>query len=249
VKELLGLLREIDVRPVLPAITVPTLVVHATRDPMIPVAMGRYMAERIPGARMFEVPSRDHVFFDEDELGTVLDAVEEFVTGQKPALPDADRILSTILFTDIVDSTARAGELGDRRWRDVLDRHDEVCREHVARYRGREVKQTGDGFLAAFDGPARAVQCGLAVREAIRTLGVEVRAGVHTGECEQRGDDLGGIAVHIGARVAGIAAPSEVLVTRTVKDLVAGSGLTFDDRGEHTLKGVPEPWQLYAATA
>lgn len=248
VREILGLLPEIDVRPVLPSVAVPTLIVHATHDPMIPVSMGHYMAERIPGAQLFEPPFRDHIFFEESEAEAVLDAIEEFVTGHKPThAPDPDRILATVLFTDIVESTARASALGDRRWREVLDRHDDLCREHVARFRGREVKQTGDGFLASFDGPARAVQCGLAVSEAIRPLGVEVRAGVHTGECEQRGDDLGGIAVHIGARVASLAGPSEVFVTRTVKDLVAGSGLRFDDRGEHALKGVPDAWQLYAA--
>jgi class 3 adenylate cyclase/pimeloyl-ACP methyl ester carboxylesterase len=248
VKEILGLLRDIDVRAVLPTITVPTLVVHATRDPMIPVTLGRYVAERIPHAQLVELPFLDHVFFEPAESEVSLDAIEEFITGSRPIHDAApDRILSTVLFTDIVDSTARASELGDRRWREILDRHDDVCREHVARFRGREVKQTGDGFLAAFDGPARAVQCGLAVSDAIRPLGVEIRAGVHTGECEQRGEDLGGIAVHIGARVAGLAGPGEVLVSRTVKDLVAGSGLRFDDRGEHTLKGVPDAWQLYAA--
>jgi class 3 adenylate cyclase len=248
VKEILGLLRDIDVRAVLPTITVPALVVHATRDPMIPVTLGRYIAERIPHARLLELPFLDHVFFEPSESEVVHDTIEEFVTGVRPSHDvDHDRILATVLFTDIVGSTERASALGDRRWREILDRHDDVCREQVAQFRGREIKQTGDGFLASFDGPARAVQCGLAVSEAIRPLGVEVRAGVHTGECEQRGDDLGGIAVHIGARVASLAGPSEVLVTRTVKDLVAGSGLRFDDRGEHNLKGVPDAWQLYAA--
>jgi len=238
------MLAAIDVRPILSTISVPTLVVHSAGDPMISVEHGRYLAEHIPGARYVELVSDDHLTIREDDSGA-LDDIEEFLTGHRPA-HDPDRILTTVLFTDIVDSTRRAADLGDQRWRDVLDRHDEVMRLQLDRFRGREVHTTGDGFLAAFDGPARAVHCAVGVTQAVRTLGLELRAGVHTGECVQRGDDLGGIGVHIGARIAALAGPNQVLVSRTVTDLVAGSGLEFADRGEHELKGVPGRWQLFA---
>jgi class 3 adenylate cyclase len=232
-----------DVRSVLDAIRVPTLVMGSKTDQQVPGRLGRYIADRVEGARYVDIGGShgDSVMGDAMER-----EVEQFVTGDAPSAR-VDRVLATVLFTDIVGSTERAVDLGDTRWRAVLDDHDERVRREVGRHNGREVKHTGDGFLAAFDGPARAVQCGLAVADAVRPLGIEVRAGVHTGECERRGDDLGGIAVHTGARVAALAAPSEVLVTRTVKDLVAGSGLVFTDRGEHELRGVPDSWRLYAA--
>jgi class 3 adenylate cyclase len=234
----------IDVRPILPTISVPTLVVHSAGDPMIAVDHGRYLAEHIPDARYVELPGEDHLTIRQDESGA-LDDIEEFLTGHRRA-PDPDRILTTVLFTDIVDSTRRAADLGDERWRDVLDRHDDVMRVQLDRFRGREVHTTGDGFLAAFDGPARAVQCALAATEAVQGLGLALRSGVHTGECVQRGDDLGGIGVHIGARVAALAEPNQVLVSRTVTDLVAGSGLEFAEYGDHKLNGVPGVWQLFA---
>jgi class 3 adenylate cyclase len=236
---------EIDVRSVLPAIRVPTLVLHRVDDPLIPVDHGRYFAAHIPGAKFVELPGNDRLVFAGD-VDRLVDEIEQFLTGHRPE-PDPDRILATLLFTDIVDSTRRAAELGDRRWRELLDRHDEVMRCEFERFRGREVTATGDGYLAAFDGPARAVQCALALTEAARRLGIKLRVGVHTGECEQRGDQLGGIAVHIAARVAALAQPDQVLVSRTVTDLVVGSHLEFADRGEHDLRGVPGTWQLFAA--
>ena len=241
---LLRMAYEIDVRQVLPAIRVPTLVLHRVDDPLIPVDQGRYFASHIPGSKFVELPGDDRLVFAGD-VDRLADEIEEFLTGHPPQA-SPDRILATVLFTDVVDSTRRASELGDQRWRELLDRHDELLRHEFGRFRGREVTKAGDGFLAAFDGPARAVQCALAATEAVRRLGLEVRAGVHTGECEQRGDDLGGIAVHIGARIAALAQPGQVLVSRTVTDLVAGSRLEFTDRGEHELKGVPGMWQLFA---
>jgi DNA-binding SARP family transcriptional activator/class 3 adenylate cyclase len=244
---LLRMSYEIDVRPVLSAIRVPTLVLHRADDPLIPVDQGRYVAAHIPGAKFVELPGDDRLVFAGD-VDRLVDEIEEFLTGHRPG-PDPDRILTTLLYTDIVDSTRRAAELGDRRWREVLNWHDEVMRCELERFRGREVTATGDGYLAAFDGPARAVQCAFALTESARRIGVELRVGVHTGECEQRGDQLGGIAVHIAARVAALAQPGQVLASRTVRDLVAGSGLGFSDCGEHQLKGVPEKWSLYAAHA
>jgi class 3 adenylate cyclase len=237
----------IDVRPILPTISAPTLVVHSTGDSVITVEHGRYLAEHISDARYLELPGEDHLTIREDEAGP-FDDIEEFLTGHRPA-PNPDRILTTVLFTDIVDSTRRAADLGDQSWRDLLDHHDEVMRRQLDRFRGTEVKTTGDGFLAMFDGPARAVQCAVAASEAVRPLGLELRAGVHTGECVQRGTDLGGIGVHIGARVASLAEPRQVLVSRTVTDLVAGSGLEFTDWGEHELKGVPGSWNLFSVEA
>ena len=238
---------QIDVRHVLPHIQVSTLVIHRTDERVVSVGNGRYMAEHIPGARLLEQPGDDHLPWLGDADG-LLDAIEEFVTGSRHHV-DEDRILATVLFTDIVDSTRRAAEAGDRRWRELLDAHDEIGAHEVERFRGRRVKTTGDGMLAVFDGPARGVRCAEAVRDAVAELGVEIRGGLHVGECELRGDDIGGLAVHIGARVAGLARPGEILVSRTVRDLVAGSGLRFAERGEHELKGVPGDWQLFAVEA
>jgi class 3 adenylate cyclase/pimeloyl-ACP methyl ester carboxylesterase len=237
----------IDVRAVLPTISVPTLVVHAAGDPSFP--SGEYLAQHIPGARFLPIDFNAHLSMLQT-TGPIVDWVddfEEFVTGVRP-VGFMDRVLSTVLYTDIVDSTARASTLGDAEWKQLLDRHDRLVGREIDRHRGIFVKSTGDGALARFDGPARAVSCGLAITDAAHELGLEVRAGLHTGEIELRGDDIGGISAHVGARVAALARPREVLVSRTVRDLVAGSGLTFTDRGEHQLKGVPDRWQVYAAS-
>jgi len=237
-----------DVRYALGAVRAPTLVVHRTGDPIVPVAAGRYLAEHIRGAELFELPGDFHVAGvpgDDDEF---LDAIEEFVTGAPVRREDdVDRVLMTVLFTDIVDSTARASELGDRAWRALLEEHDLAASRAVEAQRGIVVKRTGDGLLATFDGPGRGVRAARAIGDAVRPLGIEVRAGLHTGEVERRGDDVAGIGVHIGARVGALAGPGEVLVTSTVKDLVTGSGLEFDDRGPRELKGVPGEWHLWAA--
>jgi class 3 adenylate cyclase len=235
---------EIDVRHVLPAIRVPTLVMHRAGDMIVPVEHGRYLAAQIPGARYVELPGGGNFWLDED-AETILAEVQEFITGVRPTVVP-DRLLLTVLFTDIVDSTRMAAELGDDRWRDLLAGHHAVVRRELGRFKGREVKTAGDGFLATFDGPARAIRCACAIRDGIRPLGMEIRAGLHTGECELMDGDVGGIAVHIGARVAKSAAPGEVLVSSTVKDLVVGSGLRFADRGTHDLRGVPGEWQLFA---
>ena len=235
----------IDVRQVLPTIRVPTLVMHRTGDRDVDVEEGRYIAERIPGAKFVELPGDDHAFWASD-VDTVADEIQEFVTGATP-VREPDRVLATIVFTDIVGSTQKAASLGDRRWRAVLEWHDAASRREIERHGGRHIKTTGDGVLASFDGPARAVRSAVAMREAVRSLDLELRAGVHTGECELIGDDdIGGIAVHTGARVAALAAPGEVLVSSTVRDLVAGSGLEFEERGEHELKGIPGTWRIYA---
>jgi class 3 adenylate cyclase len=239
----LEMVQETDIRHVLPAIRVPTLVVHRTDDRIVPVEHGRFFAEAIPGARYVELPGADHLWWIEGD--DILDEVESFLTGA-PARRDPDRVLATVLFTDIVDSTRSASELGDRRWRDLVERHDRIVRGRLEHFRGSEIKALGDGFLATFDGPGRAIRCAASIRDDVSGLGIAVRAGLHTGECELLGSDIGGIAVHIGARVGAAAAPGEVLVSQTVKDLVAGSGFAFDDRGEHELKGVPGPWRLYA---
>jgi pimeloyl-ACP methyl ester carboxylesterase len=245
VRALLELIAEIDVRPVLPTIAVPTLVLHRTDEVTVNVEAARYLAERIPGARMIEQPGMDHVPWVGDADG-LLDEIEEFLTGTREAR-EPDRVLATVLFTDIVGSTERAAELGDRRWRDLLDAHHTIVRRELGRSGGREVDTAGDGFFATFDGPARAVRSACAIQEAVGTsLGVPLRAGLHTGECEIMHDRVGGIAVHIGARVAAKAGAGEVLVSSTVKDLVAGSGLRFADRGMHVLKGVPDKWRLFA---
>jgi class 3 adenylate cyclase len=238
---------DVDIRLVLPAIRVPTLVLHRTGDRDSNVEEGRWIASRIPGARFVELPGDDHLPWVGDADG-LIDEVERFLTGAAPA-PDVDRVLATVLFTDIVGSTERAAELGDRRWAELVESHHALVRRELVRFRGREVDTAGDGFLASFDGPARAVRCALAVRDGVRGLGLEIRAGLHTGECEVVGDGLRGIAVHTGARVAARASGGEVLVSRTVTDLVSGSGLRFESRGETELKGVPGVWQLYAATA
>jgi len=238
---------EVDVRSVLTTIQAPTLVLHRRDDPWIRNGHGRYLAEQIPGARYVELDGSVDLFFRGD-TDALLGEVQEFLTGVRP-MPESNRLLATILFTDIVGSTERAADLGDSRWRQLLDRHDAVVRDQLDRFRGREIKTTGDGLLATFDGPARAVHGACAIRDALRAIGVEIRAGVHAGEIEQRGRDVGGIAVHIGARVETLAEPGEVLATRTVKDLVAGSGITFADRGSHRLKGVPDEWQLFSVVA
>jgi class 3 adenylate cyclase len=240
-------LRDTDVRDVLPAIRVPTLVIHREADTLVPVEHSRYMAEHIPGAKLVELPGRDHLWWFGDQ-DAIVEEIQEFLTGARPER-EPDRILATVMFTDIVGSTERAAELGDRRWRALLEGHEAVVRRELERYRGREVNTTGDGFLATFDGPARGIGCARAIAEAVRPLGIEVRAGLHTGECEMMNGDVGGIAVHTGARVSAEAGPGEVLVSSTVKDLVAGSGIEFEDRGTHELRGVPGEWRLYAVTA
>ena len=235
---------EIDVRDVIPSIRAPTLVVHARGDRVCLVENGRYLAEHIRGARYIELESDDHLPWYAD-AEVVAGEIQQFLTGvREPVEPD--RVLTTVLFTDIVGSTEQASELGDRRWRDLLELHHSRIRAELERFRGREIDTAGDGFLAAFDGPARAIRCACAAVVAITDLGIEIRAGVHTGECEVLGEKLSGVAVHIGARVAGQAAAGEVLVSSTVKDLVAGSGIVFEDRGTAELKGVPGTWCLYA---
>jgi len=233
----------LDLRPALSAIQSPTLVVAGTGRRMS--AAHRLAATRIADARLVEIDTGDYLFFVGD-TGPWLDAIEEFLTGKLPA-PEVDRVLATVMFTDVVGSTELAARMGDRRWKEALALHDTVIRSALERFRGREVKSTGDGVLATFDGPGRAIRCALSIRDALHPAGIEIRAGLHTGEIELRGDDVGGIAVHIGARVAAAAGAGEVVVSSTVKDLVAGSGIDFEDRGEHELKGVPGPWKIYEA--
>ncbi|HEY3210937.1 MAG TPA: adenylate/guanylate cyclase domain-containing protein [Actinomycetota bacterium] len=235
---------QIDIRHVLPAVKVPTLIMHRTGDKDSRVEEGRYIAEHIPGAQFVELPGADHLPWIGDQ-DSVLDEIGEFVTGVRP-IHEPDRILATVLFTDIVGSTERAAALGDRPWRDLLRRHHGVVRGELERFRGREIDTAGDGVLAAFDGPARAIRAACAIRDAVRQLGIEVRAGLHTGECEMLGEKLAGVAVHTGARVASLAGPGEVLVSSTVKDLVAGSGIEFEDRGTSALKGIPGEWRLFS---
>jgi class 3 adenylate cyclase len=235
------------VHHVLASIQAPTLILHRRGNRVARVEHGRFLAEHIPGAVYRELDGDDHLIFtgDTEALG---DEIEEFLTGVRPALA-TDRVLATVLFTDIVGSSQRAAELGDRAWRKLLDAHDAVVRIQLERFRGREVKTTGDGFLATFDGPARAIHCAVDLAVGLRSLGLDIRAGLHTGEVEARGDDIGGIAVHTGARVAALAKAGEVLVSSTVKDLVAGSGIEFKDRGEHELRGVPGTWKLFSVTS
>jgi pimeloyl-ACP methyl ester carboxylesterase len=237
---------QLDVRDVLPTIQAPTLVMHRTGDLDANVEEGRWIASRIPGAKFVELPGDAHTLWagNPDE---VIDEIEEFLTGTRRG-PEPDRVLATVLFTDIVGSTEQATKLGDRRWRTMLERHHSLVRQHLERFQGREVDTAGDGFLATFDGPARAIRCASAVQASMRGIGLEVRAGLHTGECELFGDKVAGVAVHTGARVAAAAGPGEVLVSQTVKDLVAGSGIEFDDRGTRELKGVPGEWRLYAVS-
>ena len=239
----LRLALDVDVRNVLGAITAPTLVVHRSDDVFSPVAHGRYLAAHIADARYVALPGRDHPFFIGDD-DAVLDAIEEHITGSRPA-PRHDRVLATAMFVDIVGSTDRAAAMGDRAWGDLLQAHHTLVRRQLERFAGREIDTAGDGFFSAFDGPARAVACGCAIRDGARALGIEVRVGLHTGECQVIDGKIGGITVHIAARVAAVAEPSEVLVSRTIKDLSAGSGIRFEDRGTHALKGVPEAWRLY----
>jgi class 3 adenylate cyclase len=244
---MMPLAAEMDVRAVLPSIRVPTLVVQHSDDPVILPAWGKYIADHTPGAKYVELPGRNVYHFVEPWRPSFQE-IAEFVTGHRAEVAD-DRVLATVLFTDIVGSTRRAAEIGDRDWHALLDAHDAIVRVQLNRFRGREVNTSGDGFLAMFDGPQRAIRCAMAISDAVQALGIEVRAGLHTGECEVRGDDIGGIAVHIGARVSALARPNEVLVSSTLRDLVIGSGLEFDDRGAHELKGVPGEWHLFAVAS
>ncbi|WP_218511497.1 adenylate/guanylate cyclase domain-containing protein [Variovorax sp. dw_308] len=234
---------EIDTRSILSAVRLPTLILHRREDLLVSVEHARYLAREIPGAKYVELPGTDHFFWTGD-ADAYLDEVEEFLTGERHAA-ETDRVLATILFADIVGSTERAAELGDARWHALLDSYYSVARRQLVRFRGREIDTAGDGLFAAFDGPARAIRCAAAIGSGARLLGLDIRVGAHTGECEVMGDKIGGIAVHIGARVAAQAGPGEVMVSSTVKDLVAGSGMAFQDRGSHALKGVPGEWHLY----
>jgi class 3 adenylate cyclase len=236
---------QIDIRHVLPVIGVPTLVIHRSGDRDSSIEQGRYLADRIPEARFVEPSGDDHFPWAGDQ-DSILDEVEEFLTGVRPG-PEPNRVLATVMFTDIVGSTERASELGDHQWRGLLENHNALVREALVRFRGREIKTIGDGFLATFDGPARAIRCASSVRDQVPALGIQIRAGLHTGECELMGEDVGGIAVNIGARIMSKASPSQVLVSSTVKDLVAGAGIRFADIGTHRLRGVPGNWRLYSA--
>lgn len=240
----LGWCLELDVRPIARALRVPTLVMHREGDRIVRVECGRWLADNIPDARYVERPGNQHQPWHGD-FGEEIDEIQHFLTGSRAPV-DVERVLATVLFTDIVGSTERAAALGDRAWRELLARHNVLVREQIRRHRGDEQDTTGDGFFATFDGPARAVRCATSIRDAVKRLGLEIRAGVHTGECERTREDLSGIAVHTGARVMALAGASEVLVSSTVKDLVAGSGLEFVDRGTHGLKGVPGEWRLFA---
>jgi class 3 adenylate cyclase len=235
------------VRHILPSITVPTLIFHREHDSQVPVRAGRYLAEHIPGARWIELPGEDHLIqtLDQEVLDKLLDEVEEFITGTRQR-PEPDRVLATLLMNDIVSSTERAVEVGDSRWNELLTQYYATVRKELAAFHGQEVATTGDGVLATFDGPARAIRCACSIRERVRHLGLRIRTGLHTGECERIDNGIGGIAVHIASRVAAAAGADEVLVSSTVKDLVAGSQLVFDDRGTRQLKGVPGEWRLFA---
>jgi class 3 adenylate cyclase len=245
---MMPLASELDVWAVLPTIRVPTLVIQHADDVVFLPAWGKDIADHIPGAKYVELPGRNAVHFVEPDWRSSFQEIAQFLTGHQADVAD-DRVLATVLFTDIVDSTRRAAEMGDRDWHALLDAHDIIVRLQLGRFRGREVNTSGDGFLAMFDGPQRAIRCAMAIRDGVQALGIEVRAGLHTGECEVRGDDIGGIGVHIGARVSALAGPNEVLVSSTLRDLVIGSGLEFEDRGAHELKGVPGEWHLFAVTS
>jgi class 3 adenylate cyclase/pimeloyl-ACP methyl ester carboxylesterase len=236
-------LRNLDVRRALPLVQAPTRVLHVRESSIVPIEHGRYLADRIKGAKFVALPGGSLSM--SPLLGAVADETIELLTGERPTF-EIDRVLTTMLFTDIVGSTERAASVGDQRWRSLLDAHDRTVRDQLKRHRGREIGTSGDGFFASFDGPARAIHCAQAIVNATGTLGIELRVGLHTGECEVRGDNLGGLAVHIAARIGALAASGEVLVSGTVKDLVVGSGIEFANRGEHELKGVPGTWQLYA---
>jgi class 3 adenylate cyclase/pimeloyl-ACP methyl ester carboxylesterase len=235
---------ELDLREVLHSIHVPAMIIVRANHPFVPASMGHHLADNIEGAKYLEFPGADIWCCTQNAL-EILDAIEEFLTGAKPIV-EADRVLATVLFTDIVGSTTRAADLGDKRWKELLDNHDDLTRSNVERFGGRVIKTTGDGALATFDSPGRAIRCASELGILLRGVGINIRTGLHTGEVEKRGDDVGGIAVHIGARVMGEAGPGEVLCSRTVRDLVVGSGLTFEDRGTRALKGVPDEWQLFA---
>lgn len=245
VRDLMRANYEIDIRHLLATIQAPTLILHRAGDELVPVRTGRYLAEHIPRAKYVEIPGTDHLVLDKETQDIIADEIEEFITGTHRQL-EPDRVLATIMFTDMVSSTQRAVELGDARWRELLSNYYTVLRKELIAFRGHEVRTAGDGMLATFDGPARAIRCAGSMREKIRPLGLQVRTGLHTGECELIDGDIGGIAVHIAARVAAVAQSDEVLVSSTVRDLVAGSGLQFADRGAHNLKGVPGDWRLFA---
>ena len=235
----------VDVRRSLSLVQAPTLVLHTAENPWIPFEHGRYIADHIPGARFVELPGNDAYAFGSR---LALEEITEFLTGARP-VAEIERVLTTVLFSDIVASTERAASLGDQSWRSLLDAHDRLVREELRRFRGIEINTTGDGFVASFDGPARAIRCALAILEVTKQLGVTLRVGIHTGECEVRGDDLGGLSVHIAARVGALAPPGEILVSGTVKDLVVGSGIEFNERGEHNLRGIPGAWKLFTVTS
>jgi class 3 adenylate cyclase len=238
----------IDVRPILQSVRVPTLVLHRRTDALVPVELGRSLAAQIPGATFIEYPDGNHIFWTSD-VDALIGDVEEFVTGHRESpTDDFDRVLATVLFTDIVESTRRASQMGDHTWRKLLDSHDQIARQIVQKHRGNLIKTTGDGIVATFDGPGRAVRCALAFRAAAEQIGLPLRAGLHTGEVEMREHDIGGIAVHAAARVMAQCDPSEVLVSRVVTDLVAGAGLKFSERGSHELKGLPGHWDLFSAS-
>lgn len=243
VKTLMQMNSQIDIRHVLPAIRVPTLILHSRGDQRVDIAGGRYLAQHIAGARLVELPGNDH-FFAGADARKALAEIEEFLTGERPQA-DVDRVLATVMFTDIVDSTRRASAVGDCEWIGLIERHNTRVRRELARFRGREVKTLGDGFLATFDGPARAVRCAVSIRDGVRELGIDLRCGVHTGEIELLSNDIGGIAVHLTARVAHLAQAGEILTSNTVRDLVAGSGLRFEERGVHSLKGIPDNVSIY----
>ena len=240
------MLFELDVRSVLPAVRAPTLVLHRTDDAFIRIGCGHFLADHLPDGRLVALPGSDHVFFAGD-ADALVDEIEAFATGEHPG-PSADRVLRTLLFTDVVGSTDHAVTVGDRAWKMLLDRHDAIVRREIDRFRGTEVDRAGDGFFISFDGPGRAVHCALAISRAVRDLGIEVRAGLHTGEVELRRDGISGLAVHVAARVSSLGGPGEVQTTSTVRDLVVGSGLHFADRGRHPLKGVPDEWQVFAVS-
>ena len=246
-RQILAMNADIDVRNLAGSVMVPTLIMHRAGDQVVDVRQSRWLRDQIPGARYIEFEGDDHLMSAGDP-DPILARTEEFVTGSRSS-PTPERAVATVLFTDIVESTARAAELGDGRWRAVLDRHESIVRQELARHRGKEIKTTGDGFLATFDGPARAVRCASSINRSIAIAGVQVRAGLHTGEVELRAGDIGGIAVHIASRISGLATGGQILASRTVKDLVAGSGISFREIGEYTLKGVPDSWQVYEAFA
>jgi class 3 adenylate cyclase len=244
IRKIIEMFYDIDVRHVLPTLQVPTLVLHRHGDRVVNWRAGKWMADQIPNARFVDLPGQDHFPWIGD-ADAVIEEIREFMTGVRVAA-EPDRVLATVMFTDVVGSTEQVSRLGDRRWTELLDEHDAAVRRELTAFRGHEVKMTGDGLLATFDGPARAIRCAAALRDAARGIGLEIRVGLHSGEIEVRGDDIGGVAVHIAQRVQGTAQPNEILVSSTVKDLVAGSGLEFEDRGEHTLKGVEGIWHLFA---